>query len=91
MPALPDSFAGGRYQVKRFLGEGGRKRAYLAHDARLDRDVAIAVIKTEGLDDSVRERVLREAQAMGRLGDHSHIVTAFDVGEEERDGRVSAY
>ncbi|MEE8346319.1 MAG: zinc-ribbon domain-containing protein, partial [Dehalococcoidia bacterium] len=50
-PALPASFAGGRYQVKRFLGEGGRKRVYLAHDSKLDRDVAIAVIKTEGLDD----------------------------------------
>ena len=44
-PALPASFAGGRYQVKRFLGEGGRKRVYLAHDTKLDRDVAIAVIK----------------------------------------------
>ena len=49
--ALPAAFAGGRYQVQRFLGEGGRKRVYLAHDDRLDRDVAIAVIKTEGLED----------------------------------------
>jgi hypothetical protein len=43
----PASFAGGRYQVKRFLGEGGRKKVFLAHDTRLDREVAIAVIKTE--------------------------------------------
>src|SRR3990170_2208301 len=81
-PALPASFAGGRYQVKRFLGEGGRKRVYLAHDAKLDRDVAIAAIKTEGLDDAGLARVRREAQAMGRLGDHPHIVTVFDVGDE---------
>ncbi len=40
-PALPASFAGGRYQVQRFLGEGGRKRVYRGRDDRLDRDVAI--------------------------------------------------
>ncbi|KKL99903.1 hypothetical protein LCGC14_1809790, partial [marine sediment metagenome] len=42
-PALPASFAGGRYRVERFLGEGGKKRVYLAHDTKLDSDVAIAV------------------------------------------------
>ncbi|MDP2948211.1 MAG: protein kinase [Chloroflexota bacterium] len=81
-PATPASFAAGRYQVQRFLGEGGKKRVYLAHDTRLDRDVAISLIKTEGLDAAGRARVRREAQAMGRLGDHPHIVTVFDVGEE---------
>ncbi len=46
----PASFVNGRYEVRRFLGEGGKKRVYLAHDALLDRDVAFALIKTEGLD-----------------------------------------
>jgi ribosomal protein L40E len=32
----PTSFAGGRYQVKKFLGEGGKKKVYLAHDTMLD-------------------------------------------------------
>src|SRR3989304_6329956 len=82
-PALPASFAGGRYQVQRFLGEGGRKRVYLAHDTKLDRDVAIAAIKTEGLDEAGQARVRREAQAMGRLGDHPHIVTIHDIGDED--------
>jgi serine/threonine protein kinase len=68
--------------VQRFLGEGSRKRVYLAHDSRLDRDVAIAVIKTDGLDEAGLARVRREAQAMGRLGDHPQIVTAFDIGDE---------
>src|SRR6266700_3255637 len=31
----PASFASGRYQLKTFLGEGARKRVYLAHDTRL--------------------------------------------------------
>ena len=79
----PTSFANGRYQVKRFLGEGGKKKVYLAHDATLDREVAFALIKTEGLDDTSRTRIQREAQAMGRLGSHPHIVTVFDLGEEQ--------
>ena len=31
-PAQPTSFANGRYQVERFLGEGGKKKVYLAQD-----------------------------------------------------------
>jgi class 3 adenylate cyclase len=83
-PTVPTSFAAGRYQVKRFLGEGGRKRVYLAHDTRLDRDVAFSLIKTEGLDASGLARVRREAQAMGRLGSHPNIVTVHDIGDEAR-------
>jgi len=78
----PTSFASGRYVVRKFLGEGGKKKVYLAHDTLLDRDVAFALIKTEGLDDAGRDRITREAQAMGRLGSHPHIVSVFDLGEE---------
>jgi len=78
----PTSFANGRYQVKSFLGEGGKKKVYLAHDTTLDRDVAFALIKAEGLDETSRTRIQREAQAMGRLGSHPHIVTVFDLGQE---------
>ncbi|HLF08210.1 MAG TPA: protein kinase [Dehalococcoidia bacterium] len=81
-PVLPTSFANGRYTVRRFLGEGGKKKVYLAHDSLLDRDVAFALIKTEGLDEAARERITREAQAMGRLGDHPHIATIYDFGIE---------
>ena len=79
----PASFAGGRYQVKKLLGEGGKKKVYLAHDTVLDRDVAFAQIKTEKLDEDARMRIKREAQAMGRLGDHPNIVTVHDFGEDE--------
>ncbi|HZT06065.1 MAG TPA: serine/threonine-protein kinase, partial [Chloroflexota bacterium] len=78
----PTSFCNGRYRVKEFLGEGGKKRVYLATDTLLDRDVAFALIKTDGLDEVGRERVRREAQAMGRLGAHPHVVSVFDLGEE---------
>jgi hypothetical protein len=36
---LPTSFASGRYTVRAFLGEGAKKRVYLAHDTKLARDV----------------------------------------------------
>jgi tetratricopeptide (TPR) repeat protein len=81
-PHVPQSFASGRYSVKKFLGEGGKKKVFLAHDTVLDRDVAFALIKTEGLDDTSRKRITREAQAMGRLGDHPNIVPIFDLGQE---------
>jgi hypothetical protein len=83
IPPIPTSFAGGRYQVKKFLGEGGKKKVYLAHDRVLDRDVAFALIKTEKLDDANRKRFSREAQVMGRLGDHPNIMTIYDMGEEK--------
>ena len=38
----PTSFANGRYQVKEFLGEGSKKKVYLAQDTLLDREVAFA-------------------------------------------------
>ncbi len=81
-PEHPTSFANGRYLVKDFLGEGGKKRVYRAHDSVLDRDVALAVIKTEGLDPTSRVRITREAQAMGRLGDHPHVLSIHDLGED---------
>ena len=81
-PDHPTSFANGRYQVQKILGEGGKKKVYLARDTTLDREVAFALIKTEGLNDTSRTRIQREAQAMGRLGSHPHIVTVFDLGQE---------
>jgi len=79
----PTSFVSGRYQVINFLGEGGKKKVYLAHDSKLDRDVAFALLKTEKLDKEARTRITREARAMGRLGSHRHIVTIHDFGEED--------
>jgi serine/threonine protein kinase len=80
---MPTSFADGRYVVSKFLGEEGKKKVYLAHDTVLDRDIAFALIKMEGLDDIGRTRITREAQAMGRLGTHPNVVAVLDIGEHE--------
>ena len=79
--SLPTA-VGGRYTPSRLLGEGARKKVYLALDERLGREVAVAVVKTEGLDDDGRARVSREIRSMAQLGDHALIVTVHDVGEE---------
>jgi len=80
--AAPTTIAGGRFELLRLLGEGGKKRVHLARDTHLEREVALSLIKAEGLDGPGRTRVLREAQAMGRLGANPNIVAVFDLGEE---------
>ena len=79
----PTTFANGRYEVSGLLGEGGKKVVYLAHDSTLDRDVAFALIKTEDLDETSRQRITLEAQSMGRLGDNPNIMPIFDMGDED--------
>ena len=51
--------------------------------------MAFALIKTDGLDAEGRERISREAQAMGKLGTHPHIVSVFDMGFEAGDPHPS--
>ena len=71
----PETIAG-RYRVEGFLGRGGRKRVYRARDAEGGgREVAVAVFDTEDVAETVLARARREARAMGKLGDHPHIVT----------------
>ena len=83
--SLPSSFKDGQYVVQERLGEGGSKTVYRVHDTVLDRDVAFALIKSEGLEEEDRLRVVREAQTMAKLGDHPNIVQIYEFGEE--DGR----
>jgi tetratricopeptide (TPR) repeat protein len=76
------ALAGGRYQVERLLGEGGQKQVYLAQDTQLDRRVVIAFLKTSQIDPDGVARIRQEGRALARLGDHPHIVTVYDIGEE---------
>lgn len=82
MPSTPATVGDGRYLIGERLGEGARKVVYRGTDTRLGRDVAVALVKTEGLDAHGRARVQREARAMARLGDHPSVVAVLDVGEE---------
>ncbi|MFF1377861.1 protein kinase [Streptomyces sp. NPDC058308] len=85
------SLAGGRYQLRDLLGEGGMASVHLAYDTVLDRQVAIKTLHTElGREQSFRERFRREAQSVAKLT-HTNIVSVFDTGEDELDGAMMPY
>jgi eukaryotic-like serine/threonine-protein kinase len=69
----------GRFQFRERLGEGGFGEVYLAYDPRLDRDVAVKVLKLSDPNERVMARFFREARAVARL-DHPNIVAVHDAG-----------
>ncbi|MGW4564305.1 protein kinase domain-containing protein [Streptomyces sp. NPDC004561] len=85
------ALAGGRYQLRDLLGEGGMASVHLAYDAVLDRQVAIKTLHTElGREQAFRERFRREAQAVAKLT-HTNIVSVFDTGEDALHGMTTPY
>ncbi len=72
----------GRFQIREVLGAGVFGDVYLAYDPRLDREVAIKVLKPDQPNARVLERFFREARAAAKL-DHPNIVALHDAG---RDG-----
>ncbi|MGH2621817.1 MAG: serine/threonine-protein kinase, partial [Anaerolineales bacterium] len=69
-----------RYRLDAELGRGGMGAVYRAHDALLDRDVAVKLLSESGLGTEGRERLLREAQAIAKLN-HPNIVQVHDAGQ----------
>ena len=75
----------GRYELVRPLGHGAMATVDLAHDAELDRPVALKrLAENLARDEDLRRRFLREARLAARLA-HPNVVRVFDVGED--DGR----
>lgn len=75
----------GRFVLLGELGRGGMGIVYSAWDPRLDRRVALKVVRPELSGGTRNERILREAKAVARLSD-PNIVTVHEVGES--DGRM---
>lgn len=72
-----------RYKLVAPLGEGGMATVYRARDLRLNRDIAIKVLREElTRDPGFLTRFEREAQTVASLA-HPNIVPVYDVGEEE--------
>src|SRR5690242_857601 len=74
----------GRYVVRDLLGSGGMGVVYRAYDPKLDREIALKVLRSSEAEGAA-ERLLREAQAMARIR-HPNVITVFDVGTV--DGQV---
>lgn len=76
----------GRFELKQALGRGAQAGVWLAHDPRLQRDVALKVMHTprHGHQPEQAARWLKEARSLSRLV-HPHIVTLYEA--DVWDGR----
>jgi serine/threonine-protein kinase len=84
MPSAPEATGlvlDGRYELQAVVGEGSFGRVYRARDRRLDRVVAVKVIKPWWAEDPAWARAFeREARLLARVSDPA-IVQIFDVGQ----------
>lgn len=72
----------GRYRVLRHLADGGMATVLLATDTRLDREVALKVMRPDlAADETFVSRFRREARSAARLS-HPNVVPVFDQGED---------
>jgi hypothetical protein len=70
----------GKYRVDAVIGQGGMGAVFRAWDLRLERSVAIKVVRADLLaDPDSRARFRRESQIVAKL-QHPAIVTVFDYG-----------
>jgi len=73
----------GRYRIVERLGEGGMGVVFRAEDPRLERDVALKILKQDALHDEDSKRRFRlEARALSRLL-HPNIATLFDFDSDK--------
>ncbi len=77
---LAAGLAWGRYRLEGLLGEGGMGRVYAAFDPRLERRVALKLLRSD--EPLLVERFLAEARAQARV-EHEHVCRVYEVGEVE--------
>jgi serine/threonine-protein kinase len=72
-----------RFEIRELIAEGGMGAIYRAIDTRLQRMVALKVVRADRLDssagDQARQRFLREALAISKV-DHRNVVRVLDFG-----------
>jgi serine/threonine protein kinase len=72
----------GRYRIVASLGAGGMGEVYRAHDSRLDRDVAVKLLKQTAEGPDATAAIMAEARAVSSLS-HVNVCTLHEVDEVE--------
>jgi serine/threonine protein kinase len=91
--SLPPGTQVGPYEVVAHLGAGGMGEVYRARDPRLERNVALKVLRRllilgENGQEEALDRLLREAMLASALN-HPNIVTIYETGVFERDRYIA--
>ena len=74
---------GPHYELGRLLGRGGYAEVFMVRDLRLQRELAVKVLRPDLiLSEQLVSRFRREALAVGAV-QNPHIVPVFDVGETD--------
>jgi serine/threonine protein kinase/tetratricopeptide (TPR) repeat protein len=72
----------GHYRIIRAIGSGGMGVVYRAVDGRLNREVALKMIRRDATDDHARARMWREARAAARIN-HPNVCQIYEIGEAD--------
>ncbi|MCT9080036.1 serine/threonine-protein kinase [Streptomyces fulvoviolaceus] len=75
----------GRYELSTLIGQGGMGQVWTAYDQRLDRRVAVKLLRPDKVAgqeaDELRRRFVRECRVTAQV-DHPGLVTVHDAGSE---------
>lgn len=84
---MTDRLIGDRYQLATILGQGGMGQVWTAYDRRLDRRVAVKLLRPDKVAgpgtvaEELRRRFVRECRVTAQV-DHPGLVTVHDAGSD---------
>ncbi|MFB7469060.1 protein kinase [Streptomyces sp. NPDC056224] len=84
---MTDRLIGDRYQLASILGQGGMGQVWTAYDKRLDRRVAVKLLRPDKVAgpgtvaEELRRRFVRECRVTAQV-DHPGLVTVHDAGSD---------
>ncbi|MGB5737924.1 MAG: protein kinase [Woeseia sp.] len=76
-----DSLVSDRYRIVRLIGVGGMGMVYLAHDQQLDIDVALKVLRNDGLPGEQSLERFRSELVLARQISHRNVIRIHDIGQ----------